>query len=245
MANVHARTVLPTATCEFVGPGETCAKCGVRLFSICGALDMDDLVQLDRMTRHITIASKTLLFEQGAPATHVYSVTSGVILLFKLLPDGRRQVVGFALPGDFLGLTLSETNAFGAEVVGGADLCQFERSDISKLAEEHPKLLQRLHEFVSHELVIAQDQLVILGRLHAEERVVAFLLNMYERYARINRKSVTIPLPMLRADIADYLGLTVETVSRTISHLGREKIILVVPDGVRILDMDRLRKLAR
>jgi CRP/FNR family transcriptional regulator len=231
------------AGCGRENPGEACAKCGVRLFSVCVALDEKDLVRLDSLARHIKVPAKSLLFEQGEPAEHVYNVVSGTVRLFKLLPDGRRQIVGFALPGDFLGLSLADTNAFGAEIIDDADLCQFDRGQMSQFSDDNKQLMHRLHEFIAHELVIAQDQMVILGRLHADERVAVFLLGMYERFKKIGRKSVTVPLPMVRADIADYLGLTVETVSRTISRMGREKIILVVPDGIRILDMDRLKAL--
>ncbi len=244
MQGIHSDSSPIPHACEHRVPGEAFTKCGVRLFSICAALEKEDLVRLDRLARHIEMPAKTPLFEQGAPADHVYNVVSGTVRLFKLLSDGRRQIVGFALAGDFLGLSLAETNAFGAEIVDDAHLCQFERSQISQFADENNELLHRLHEFISHELSIAQDQMVILGRLHAEERVAVFLMNMHQRFARIGRKSVTVPLPMLRADIADYLGLTVETVSRTISRLAREKILLVVPDGIRILNMERLKALS-
>jgi len=229
--------------CEHRSPGEACSKCGVRLFSICAALEREDLVRLDRLARHITIPAKTQLFEQGAPADDVYNIVSGTVRLFRLLSDGRRQIVGFALPGDFLGLSLADTNAYGAEVIEDAELCQFDRAQITRFANDNSELMHRLHEFISHELIIAQDQMVILGRLRAEERVAAFLLNMHERFARIGRRSVTIQLPMQRADIADYLGLTVETVSRTISRMARDRILLVVPDAVRILDIERLKAL--
>lgn len=244
MVGLHSDSSSFPAACEHRKPGEACSKCGVRLFSICAALEKDDLVRLDRLSRHIVLPARTPLFEQGAPADHVYNVISGTVRLFKLLSDGRRQIVGFALPGDFLGLSLAETNAYGAEVIDDAELCQFDRAQISRFADENRELLHRLHEFISHELIIAQDQMVILGRLHAEERVAVFLINMHDRFMRIGRKSVTVPLPMLRADIADYLGLTVETVSRTISRMAREKILLVVPDGIRILNMERLRALS-
>ncbi|MGE3248128.1 MAG: Crp/Fnr family transcriptional regulator [Beijerinckiaceae bacterium] len=233
-----------TESCALRKPGETCTRCGVRLFSICAALEHEDLIRLDRLAKHVEVAGKSALFEQGEPAHHVYNVVHGTVRLFRLLPDGRRQIVGFALPGDFLGLSLADTHAYGAEAIDDAELCQFDRAQMSQFADDNPHLMHRLHEFISHELVIAQDQMVILGRLHAEERIAVFLLNMYERYGKIGRKSVTLPLPMLRADIADYLGLTVETVSRTISRLARDKVILVVPDGVRILDMERLKALS-
>lgn len=231
------------APCQFAKPGETCEKCGIRMFSVCGALQPAHLSELDAMARHIEIPAKATLFEQGARTTHVYSITSGVVRLFRLLSDGRRQIIGFALPGDFLGLSLAANYAFGAEAVEPLQMCQFTKEEMSGFVKKHPEVLERMHELIAHELIIAQDQMVILGRLDAEERVAAFLLNQHERYKRIGRASVTVPLPMLRVDMADYLGLTIETVSRTISKMARNKIILVVPDGVRILDMARLTAL--
>lgn len=231
-------------SCQFAKPGEVCERCGVRNFSVCGALAPEHLVELDLLARHMELPAKANLFEQGDETTHVYSVTSGVVRLFKLLSDGRRQIIGFALPGDFLGLSLASSYAFGAEAVDDVQMCQFGKGEMAAFTRKYPAILERMHELIAHELIIAQDQMVILGRLDAEERVAAFLLNMHERYKRINRESVTIPLPMLRIDIADYLGLTIETVSRTISKMARNKIILVVPDGVRILDRKKLEGLS-
>ncbi len=244
MSAPHPRPVQHTTTCQFTQPGEACQRCGVRIFSVCGALEPGQLAALDRLARHIEVSGKSMLFEQGDKTTSVYSITSGVVRLFKLLSDGRRQIIGFALPGDFLGLSLSASYAFGAEAVDDIQLCQFSRDDMTGFVKEHPEVLERMHQLIAHELIIAQDQMVILGRLAAEERVAAFLLNLHQRYRRIGRESVTIPLPMLRIDIADYLGLTIETVSRTISKLARNKVILVVPDGVRVLDMKKLQALS-
>jgi CRP/FNR family transcriptional regulator len=96
----------------------------------------------------------------------------------------------------------------------------------------------------SHELSLAQDQMVILGRRTAEERVAAFLIGLRNRWMRINGNQVHVLLPMTRQDIGDFLGLTVETVSRIMTRLAREKAIVIVPDGVRLLDVARLERLA-
>lgn len=104
-------------------------------------------------------------------------------------------------------------------------------------------MLKRLHEFAGHELSLAQDQMLLLGRKSAEEKVAAFLVNLQTRYSRIGHTSVTIELPMSRQDIADYLGLTIETISRTLTKLAREKTILIVPDGVRLLSAERMDRL--
>ena len=221
--------------------GETgCAECGVRLISVCGALEFTELEALERISHVTTFAPKAMLFDQGALASNVFNVTDGVVRLYKSLPDGRRQIMGFALPGDFLGLALMDRYGVTAEAITPVRVCRFGRPAFLSYVDDKPHLLRRLHEFAGHELSLAQDQMLLLGRKTAEEKVAAFLINMQSRYSKIGPTSVTVPLPMSRQDIADYLGLTIETVSRTLTKLAREKTILIVPDGVRLLSAERL-----
>ncbi|RTL49566.1 MAG: cyclic nucleotide-binding domain-containing protein [Bradyrhizobiaceae bacterium] len=217
-----------------------CAECGIRPISVCGSLELSELEEFVRISQIASFTPKTMLFEQGAPAGSVFNVTDGVVRLYKSLPDGRRQIMGFALPGDFLGLALMDLYGVTAEAVTKVRVCRFARPAFLTFVDDKPHLLRRLHEFAGHELSLAQDQMLLLGRKTAEEKVAAFLINMQARYARLSPSSVTVPLPMSRQDIADYLGLTIETVSRTLTKLAREKIILVVPDGVRLLSSERL-----
>jgi len=221
-----------------------CAACRVRALSLCAALEPDELQELDRLASSIVVGAKETLFEQDQPSESVYNVTAGSVRLYKLLPDGRRQVVGFALPGDFLGLSMSERNAFSADALTPTTACKFSRQEYSNFLDAKPHLLRRLHSMASHELSLAQDQMVILGRRTAEERVAAFLIGLRNRWMRINGNQVHVPLPMTRQDIGDFLGLTVETVSRLMTRLAREKAIVIVPDGVRLLDVPRLERLA-
>lgn len=221
-----------------------CADCKVRLLSVCAALESDELCELEKLAHKAMFESKETLFSQELQADSVYNVTEGVVRLYKLLPDGRRQIVGFALPGDFLGLAMDDHYGFSADAIGHVTACRFSRADFSKLIDEKPHLLRRLHEFSTHELRLAQDQMVLLGRRTAEEKVASFLNSLRQRWARLHGSSVTVPLPMSRQDIADFLGLTIETVSRTLSQFVRNKIILVVPGGVRLTDTARLEALA-
>jgi CRP/FNR family transcriptional regulator, anaerobic regulatory protein len=221
-----------------------CDDCKVRLFSVCGALDSSELEELDRISQARIFPAKMTLFEQGALAGSVFNVTEGIVRLYKSLPDGRRQIVGFALRGDFLGLALMDRYGVAAEAVTEVRVCRFTRSAFLAYVDGRPHLLRRLHEFAGHELSLAQDQMLLLGRRTADEKVAAFLLNLQARYGRIGAASVNVPLPMSRQDIADYLGLTIETVSRTLTKLAREKALLVVPDGVRLLGGGRLQQLA-
>ena len=226
------------------GRSDNCDDCKVRLFSVCGALEASELYELDMLSQVKNFPAKTLLFDQGALAGSVFNVTEGIVRLYKSLPDGRRQIVGFALPGDFLGLALMDRYGVAAEAVTHVRVCRFARPAFIVYVDEKPHLLRRLHEFAGHELSLAQDQMLLLGRKTAEEKIAAFLLNLQARYARVGAPSVTVPLPMSRQDIADYLGLTIETVSRTLTKLARQKVIVIVPDGVRLLAAERLDQLA-
>jgi CRP/FNR family transcriptional regulator, anaerobic regulatory protein len=231
--------------CSPSHPGEVCAHCGVRPLTVCAALEIDELQQLEGLAQACCVASKAALFAQDEPAEFVYNLTSGVVRLYKLLPDGRRQIIGFALPGDFLGLALADHYGFSADTIEAVTVCRFSRQAFSGFVDTKPHLLKRLHEFATHELSLAHDQMVILGRRNAGERIACFLVGLRDRWCRIQgRSSVHIPLPMSRQDIADFLGLTIETVSRTLNRMARDKTLVIVPDGVRLLDVARVEMLA-
>jgi CRP/FNR family transcriptional regulator, anaerobic regulatory protein len=218
-----------------------CSECQVRVIGICGALDDIQLAELQQQAEDVSLPARGMLFMQGDAASHVYTVTGGCMRLSKDLADGRRQVVGFALPGDFLGLSLASKFGFSADALDKAALCRFTRADFTAFVETHPDMMTRLHQFAAHELTIAQEQMVLLGRRRAEERVAAFLLDWRERLHKLTGAANTLVLPMTRQDIADYLGLTIETVSRSFSHFARQKLIVIVPDGVRLLDIPALK----
>lgn len=237
-------TPASTHVCHHGRQDQGCKDCKARLFSICAALTTEELDELEALSRHISLAPRQALFAQEDEATAVYNVTDGAIRLSRLLPDGRRHVMGFALVGDFLGLALPERFTVTAEALGPTTLCRFDREAFKGLVAGKPHLLQRLHERTGDELTLAQDQMMLLGRRTAEEKVALFLVGLRERYGRIGCDSVTLELPMGRQDIADHLGLTIETVSRMLTRFDRERIILIVPGGVRLLDFGRLERLA-
>lgn len=237
-------TDISNDTCRHDPSRQHCAECKVRLISVCAALEPDELAELERLAQQLHFPARQTLFMQGDTADCVYSITCGMARLYRLLPDGRRQIVGFAIPGDFLGLAMNDRFGFSADAVEPLNVCRFVRTSYANLVDSKPHLLRRLHEFSTHELTLAQDQMTLLGRRTAEEKIVAFLLSMRERWAKLTKPSVTVRLPMSRQDIADFLGLTIETVSRTITKLGRDRMILVVPDGVRLLNLEALEQIA-
>ena len=222
-----------------------CSACPVRELTVCAALEDTELSRMADIVRGRQLAAQETLFSEGDEANSVYNVTAGTLKLYKLLPDGRRQITGFLFTGDFLGLSMLERYAYTAEAVTPVSLCQFPRRQIEKLLDEFPKLQQRLFAMASNELEAAQDQMLLLGRKTAKERLVSFLLNLSRLQERRKQRDNPVSVPMSRADIADYLGLTTETVSRSFTALRSSGLIRLTEGGtVDLADYDALQDLA-
>ena len=223
---------------------QPCIDCSVRQFSLCAALDRAELRELEHLGRHVHFATCETVFAQEEMTTSFYNLLEGVMRLYKLLPDGRRQIVGFALPGDFLGMTASPRHSFSADAIGPVTICRFSRAAFARFIEDKSHLLRRINELAVRELSQAQDHMVLLGRRSAEEKVATFLIGWRDRLGRLGDLAETVPLPMSRQDIADYLGLTIETVSRTFTKLERDGVIEILPGSISLLDRARAEALA-
>lgn len=226
--------------------GHPCQGCEVRDKAVCGVLDCGRLEEFRNLGWTLKLSSGQALFHEGDPATRVFTLTKGTLKLYKLLADGRRQVTGFLYPGDFLGISIDDEHAFSAEALEEAQLCWFPRARFDDFVEEQPTMERELYRMAAHELAAAQQQFVLLGRKTASERFATFLLAFSGRSeAPDGIAAAMVRLPMSRSDIADYLGLTKETVSRVISALRRDRIIrLETLDVIQILDRGRLEQLA-
>jgi len=225
--------------------GHPCLGCEVRSLAVCGVLDGLELAQLKGLGWQLNLSAGQPLFHEGDPATRVFTLTSGTLKLYKLLPDGRRQVTGFMHPGDFLGISVADEHAFTAEALGPAQLCWFARNRFDDFIDGHPEMERELYRLAAHELAAAQQQMVLLGRKSAAERMASFLIMLAEKAQRRLRETRFVELPMTRTDIADYLGLTKETVSRVLSLLRRDRLIrLEALDKIEILDRDALEQAA-
>ena len=223
---------------------QPCIDCSVRRLSLCAALDKVELRELEHLGRHIHFQSCETVFAQEEMTTSFYNLLDGVMRLYKLLPDGRRQIVGFALPGDFLGMTATARHSFSADAIGAVAICRFSRASFARFVADKPHLLCRINELAVRALSQAQDHMVLLGRRSAEEKVATFLIGWRDRLTRHSDLAKTVPLPMSRQDIADYLGLTIETVSRTFTKLERDGVIEILPGSVCLLDPARAEALA-
>lgn len=190
------------------------------------------------------VASKEHVFCEGDPRRHVFRVEEGVISIYKTLSDGRRQVVEFAHPGDLIGLGTLGEHVLSAQATCDSKLKCLSAAALEREAEHDPELALKLYKSVSQELAATRDLLVSLGQRSALERVSLFLLNLHMRPSAAD--GPVVHLSMLRSDIADLLGLTIETVSRSLTKLRAMGIIDVAQGGtvVSLVDLPQLTELA-
>ena len=199
--------------------------------------DLIDLIYIHGQA--VTIDRDEALFCEKDRADAVYVVIAGTVRCFKILPDGRRQIIRFHQPGSLLGLNLGDDCLYSAEGVTKVRLRRLGRARLEMLLEQRPQLRGQLVSIAIGELEAAQNQILLLGRKTARERVCSFLL---ERAASKQNK---VELPMSRTDIADYLGLTIETVSRTFSQLRSEGLVhMACSNTLELTDLERLSEMA-
>lgn len=222
-------------------PGHPCRGCPVRDLAACAVLETEELRTFRKLGCGIELQAGETLYSEGDPALSVFTVTEGMMRSSKVLPDGRRQITGFHVPGDFVGTTVHDSHAFTVEAVRNTRLCAFPMRRFEDFIEDHQPMERELYIAAARELAEAQQQMVILGRKTALERIASFFLSLSER----SNGSDVIDLPMSRSDIADYLGITKETVSRVFSELKCGRIIRLQTIGrVEILDRARLDSIA-
>lgn len=184
-------------------------------------------------------ARNSEIYGEGEQAEYVYQVVSGAVRTYKILSDGRRQVGAFYLPGDVFGLEVGEQHELSAEAIVNSTVSVIKRSTLTSLAARDGKVAHALWSLTARELRRAQKHVLLLVRT-AQERVASFLLEMADRTSGDGQ----IELPMSRQDIADYLGLTIETVSRTLTLLeGQAAIALRSARCVHLTNERQLRKL--
>ena len=208
-----------------------CSDCQIRHRAICGALRGDNLARINQIARHKTYrAGETIFFENDA-VTYLGNVVSGVVKLGKLLPDGRQQIVGLQFASDFLGRAFKGKATCHAEAATDVELCIFPRKPFELLLSDIHDLEDRLFSNTLDELDSARDWLLLLGRQSAREKVAKFLLMIARRIPNIgcgaeaDADAIRFDLPLSRADMADFLGLTIETVSRQITRLKTDDLI--------------------
>ena len=226
-------------------PCGVCVDCDVRRMAVCSALDDGDLNALESIMSSKKLDSNEMLVEEWDPKRRVFSLTSGMLRIYTSLPDGRRQIAGFLVPGDYLGLADDEVYSQSAEAVVPSVLCAFSAKEMDGLMENFPKLKERLYQMTREALRTARDNQLVLGRLAPVEKLASFLLVLSARTEKRGGKANLVHLSMNRTDIADYLGLTIETVSRSFTKLKTQGLIqLIDSNSVEILSRRSLASVA-
>ncbi|ACP25574.1 transcriptional regulator protein, Fnr/CRP family [Sinorhizobium fredii NGR234] len=218
-----------------------CAACEARHGGVCGTLTASQLTELSRHAARRRVEPGSEMIGQGEAANNYANIIRGVVKLSKMLSDGRQQIVGLQFAPDFMGRPFMRESALSAEAATDTDVCAFPRAVIERLVGEAPGLEHRLHEQALKELDEARDWMLTLGRKTAQEKVASFLYLIATHVDPEKGAAKEFDLPLSRADIADYLGLTIETVSRQITKLRKEGVIrvensrrVIVPDSRRL-----------
>jgi CRP/FNR family transcriptional regulator, anaerobic regulatory protein len=191
------------------------------------------------------IEAKEFVFMEGDPTTNVYWIESGAVSLSKMLPDGRRQILGFAYAGDLVGLGAQGERLVSAQAIKAARVRSIPVARLHKIAANDPAFSFKLYQTLAAELADARDLMLTTGHRSACERVAAFLLTLSRRNRRGGKDRAVIDLPMTRADIGDFLGLTIETVSRTLTKF-KSRGLIDLPQSARVhlADMIGLERIA-
>ena len=226
---------------------KSCATCGLNQLCLPASIGGDDLPRLDEVVQvKKTLAREQSLYSAGQKFRALYVVRSGAFKTFTVDGEGESQVLGFHLPGEIMGLDAiaAGSHQCSAEALEHSSACEVPYEKIETVARELPGLQQQLMRVISREVQLDQRHLVMIGRRVALERLAIFLHSLSQRLARVRRDPHEFVLPMSRRDLANYLGLVIETVSRLFSRLAEMGVIAVDRKTIRILDPAKLREIA-
>jgi CRP/FNR family transcriptional regulator len=228
-------------------PDTRCENCPIRYRAVCSQCETDEFETLERIKKYRTFAPGEGIADAGMAMPIVGSVVSGVAQLTRTLSDGRRQMVGLLFPSDFVGRPGRDTTPYDVVAVTPVTLCLFQKHAFEQLIAQNPRIERRLLEMTLDELEAAREWMLLLGRKTAREKIASLLTIIARRHAGmaggVPPDGLTFPLYITREAMADYLGLTFETVSRQISALRRSGVIRLeanrvvhVPDFMRLIE---------
>lgn len=223
-----------------------CSNCNLRELCMPVGFNSDDMQKLDEVvaTRR-KIKQGQLLFGNGDPFTSLYAIRTGFFKTCVSSEDGREQVTGFQMAGEIIGLDgiVTDHHSCNAIALEDAEVCVMPFANVEELSREFPVLQRHVHKIMSREIVRENGVLMMLGNMRAEERLAGFLLNLVQRLHARGFSQSELVLRMTREEIGSYLGLKLETVSRTFSKFSEDGIIDVKQRYVRILSPDALKQI--
>ncbi|MCO4842007.1 MAG: Crp/Fnr family transcriptional regulator [Yoonia sp.] len=217
---------------------KNCSQCPIRHRAVCATCEPDELVELDSMKYYRSFEAGQPIMWSGDRMGFVGTVVSGTATIERLMEDGRKQTMGLLLPSDFIGRPGRDTAIYDVTAVTDVTLCCFRREGFEQMVGKTPHLSQRMLEMALDELDAAREWMLLLGRKTAREKIATFLMMLVRRTTignETNSDEIKIVLPLTREAMADYLGLTIETVSRQFSVLKKEGLIVL--DGKRNLSI--------
>jgi CRP/FNR family transcriptional regulator len=244
--NLPAAANDPAAPLAAASMKVACSDCSLRELCLPIGLSPQELARIDQLiTTRRKVKRKTPLFRTGEPFHALYAIRTGVFKTCVTTEDGRDQVTGFQMAGEMVGLDgiVNDRHTCDAIALEDAEVCVLPFDRIGELSREVNALQHHLHRVMSREIVREHGVMLLLGTMRAEERVAAFLLNLVQRLQARGFSRSELVLRMTRQEIGSYLGLKLETVSRTLSRFAAEGLIEVVQRHVRIVDVERLRGL--
>ena len=224
-----------------------CASCGVRSLCIAHDLDAQTVRELDALFgTHARVAKREVLYRAGAPFGALYAIRLGTFKTLTLAEDGREQITGYHMSGDVLGFDGLGEERYTCQAIAleDSEVCALPFERLDELARRKPELRRNLFRLLAGDLSRGQDMMLLLGSMRSEERLASFLLNLAGRFQRRGYSASEFALRMTREEIASYLGLTLETVSRLFSHLQGEGLIQVQGRAIKLLDLPALNHLA-
>jgi CRP/FNR family transcriptional regulator len=239
---MHTRSsggVIDIATLKAV-----CSDCSLRGLCLPLGLGAEDMRTLEgNVKSHRKLSKGDFLYRAGDPFHALYAIRSGSTKTCEIAADGSVQITGFHLPGELLGIDAISSEQHPCDVIAleTTDICELPFGKLEMLARELPGLQHQLFRLMSREIMEEETQLLMLGRMKAEERLATFLLSISKRYQRLGYSPTDLRLPMSRQDLGDYLGLALETVSRLFSRFQEDKLITVQGRSVKLLNILRLK----
>jgi CRP/FNR family transcriptional regulator len=204
-----------------------CKSCEARHGGLCSSLNPQQLCELSRLSSRRHLSAGQELIGQGEKVPYYANILRGVVKLSKMMSDGRQQIVGLQFAPDFLGRPFLGESTMAAEAATDLDICVFPKASVDRMLNDSPNMERKLHGQSLKELDEARDWMLTLGRKSAFEKVASFLYLIADHIDPERRDQSTFDLPLSRADIADFLGLTIETVSRQMTKLRKDGIIKI------------------
>ena len=209
-----------------------------------GSCDEQELADLMRLAAHISFSRGQTIFSEGELAESAFGLSLWCGVPLQDAAGWTAPCCGFRLACDFLAIPLVDHFSFSADAVGQVSVSRFPRKELERLIKSSNNIMQLLLEFAMRQLHATQDQLTLLGNGSAEERILTFLVNWRNDLRRVSSVSEIVPLPMRRQDIADFLGLKLEAVSRTFAKLEQRNVIRIVPHGVVLTGLEQTELVA-